>query len=70
MVIDQLGDASVCAICAYWQPLEESSFQGQCRRHAPRPEVSDSVHMLAAWPVTNAQDWCGDFSAKGTGSSA
>ena len=65
MTIDQLDSASVCAICKYWLPLEENGFQGQCRCHAPRPEVTDSVHVLAVWPVTNAQDWCGEFVAKG-----
>ena len=66
MTIEQLDHARACAVCSYWLPMEDNGFQGQCRRHAPRPEVTDSVHMLAAWPVTNARDWCGDFSAKGT----
>jgi len=64
MTIQELDQARVCAICMFWEPLKENGFQGQCRRHGPRPEVTDSVHVLAAWPVTNARDWCGEFAAK------
>ena len=65
MAITNLDQSSVCAICRFWEPLEDNGFQGQCRRHAPEPQVTDSVHVLAVWPVTNAQDWCGEFVPEG-----
>jgi len=37
---------------------------GECRRHAPQTiafEVDDEVKFESMFPVTAAEDWCGDF---------
>jgi hypothetical protein len=65
MTIDELDEARMCAVCGFWEPLEDNRFQGQCRRRAPKPQVTESVHVLAVWPVTNARDWCGEFAPRG-----
>ena len=44
--------------------IETNPTQGECRRYAPRPEAFESIHMMAAWPITNINDWCGEFGAR------
>ena len=56
-----------CRSCRSWCPLAGNPDQGECRRYAPRPAISNSVHMLAGWPVTNSGDWCGEFTAGPSG---
>ena len=58
------GPQARCRRCRHWSPLAGNPEQGECRRFAPRPAVSSSVHMLASWPVTNGDDWCGEFVAR------
>jgi hypothetical protein len=53
-----------CADCCHWRLLEANPTQGECRRYAPRPEAFESIHMMATWPITNVEDWCGEFSAR------
>jgi hypothetical protein len=51
-----------CEACAFWNPMEDS--HGECRRHAPQTvafEVDDEVKFESMFPVTAADDWCGDF---------
>lgn len=51
-----------CEACAYWNSMEEGA--GECRRHAPQTitfEVDDEVKFESMFPVTAADDWCGDF---------
>jgi hypothetical protein len=49
-----------CAACYYWrawQTIEDSlksGGSGECRRHAPPPEIG--------FAITRADDWCGDGS--------
>jgi hypothetical protein len=54
-----------CQACAFWNPIEEEA--GECRRHAPQTvafEVDDEVKFESMFPVTAAEDWCGDFQKK------
>lgn len=64
-----------CAGCRFWN-LEnmdaKTSFLvfGECRRYPPtRPSVDpkDAVSPLLdwLWPLTEEDDWCGEFRAKG-----
>jgi hypothetical protein len=55
---------SSCHGCRFWQLLATNPIQGECRRHAPSPDGSASVHPMAAWPVTNSHDWCGEFAER------
>jgi hypothetical protein len=45
-----------CGHCKFW--LEKQDPVGVCRRYPPTT-VSASGHV--AWPVTNHEDWCGEF---------
>jgi hypothetical protein len=51
-----------CAACVHWNQMEAE--HGECRRHAPQTvafEVDDEVKFESMFPVTAAEDWCGDF---------
>lgn len=61
-----------CAECMYWN---EAGDVGHCRRHAPQivaaqmsipPGVPPSVFRpdLGIFPVTTADDWCGEYLRK------
>jgi hypothetical protein len=58
---DASEDRGRCECCRYWHRLDTNPGQGECRRHAPSPEAFESIHMMAAWPVSNGDDWCGEF---------
>ncbi len=49
------GRAETCAVCRWW-------LSGLCRRFPPTvtPE-SDLEYRCSEWPVTAADDWCGEF---------
>jgi len=47
-----------CEQCLYWEPPEEGSRLGLCRREAPRER----------WPFTLAIDWCGQATQRECGS--
>lgn len=54
-----------CLNCRYWSGQRE---KGECRRFAPRatigqldPDVRYSNPEMAGWPVTRADDGCGEF---------
>lgn len=47
-----------CSDCAYWEPIDDDA--GQCRRNAPRPRAVDTGWR---WPITNDDDWCGEWEA-------
>jgi hypothetical protein len=55
------GARDACARCRYWRRLEANPSQGECRRRAPRPVTDGGVHSVATWPVTDPDDWCGEF---------
>lgn len=53
-----------CESCTYWQAKASA---GECRRHAPQTvafTVDDNVKFESKFPVTQAADWCGDYSPK------
>jgi hypothetical protein len=57
-----------CGNCKFWAAVRDHrtpmiSENHDCRRHAPSPyTVADGHHMtLYNWPMTNHDDWCGDF---------
>jgi len=50
-----------CSRCLYWRLLDANPNQGECRRYAPKPDAFESIHMMATWPITNIEDWCGEF---------
>jgi len=55
-----------CKDCTFWNP--QAKDQGQCRRHAPQLvafEVDERVKFESKFPVTKAEDWCGDFQKEG-----
>lgn len=47
-----------CVSCLYWEGSRESGV-GVCQRHCPVIGP-----MGAAWPPTDAMEWCGDFEQK------
>lgn len=63
-----------CRTCFYWDPIENEGVRderrdeyilGRCRRHAPLPERRmdydpNRPEGTAIWPVTSAEDRCGD----------
>lgn len=57
-----IAEAKACAKCAYW---EEAT--SHCHRHAPVSvtfKVDEKTEYQTQFPVTQADDWCGDFAAK------
>lgn len=53
-----------CATCAHWKAV---GSKGECRRHAPQSivfKVETGVKYEARFPVTKAEDWCGDYAGK------
>ena len=59
-----------CHNCRFWERDEDSAFNGECHRRAPRPSnsVIDSDDgaegKIAVWPITLNIEWCGEWSAK------
>ncbi|MBB5352717.1 hypothetical protein HNR46_002965 [Haloferula luteola] len=57
-----LTSTKACADCIHWNSSDEG--EGECRRHAPQMiafEVDDEVVLESRFPMTAAEDWCGDF---------
>lgn len=57
-----------CATCRFWDPYYDVS--GNCQRYAPKPtlvrsrlEVNNSDLTEALWPITSADDYCGEWEA-------
>lgn len=54
-----------CSQCNHWKAT--SAAEGQCRRNPPQAvsfKVDDEVKFETRFPVTAADDWCGEFTAK------
>ena len=54
-----------CAKCAYWNA--KGTDDGECRRQPPQAisfKVNEEVKFETRFPMTAADDWCGEFSAK------
>lgn len=55
-----------CRICRYWANPQtcdlldtpDADMLSECRRHAPRLCGNQDKRP---WPLTRAEDWCGDF---------
>lgn len=73
-----MNDDSCCGNCRFWDEsgtVAASSWEGRCRRYAPRPRyetiaeavMSDGItKRYALWPPTSADDWCGEWKEKAT----
>jgi hypothetical protein len=55
-----------CRHCRFWDVIMVES--GYCRRYAPRGVVEvaiedddDDAPVVAVWPVTHHDDWCGEY---------
>jgi len=56
---------AICTNCQHWEKKTENS--GECRRHAPQTiafQVDADTKIESRFPMTAAEDWCGDFAAK------
>lgn len=54
-----------CSECAFWN--SKGSDQGECRVRPPQAmmfQVDAETKFETRFPVTAAQDWCGEFRAK------
>lgn len=57
-----------CDTCKFWEH-DEDDDEGWCRRRAPRPyriplDEDGSLHITRAmWPLTDANQWCGEWDA-------
>lgn len=59
-----------CSACRFWKQ-NEGKEHGECRRYPPQStervgteagEVSSTTY--SDWPLTDADEWCGEFSVK------
>ena len=48
--------------CNYWSGTKKDT-EHFCRRHAPRPFVTEQSDNIAGWPNTWDADWCGEWEA-------
>jgi len=60
----------VCSMCRYWQEAKEDT--GECRRRPPTVHIVNISSLtsqgarpvpMAAFPMTAATSWCGEFEA-------
>ncbi len=50
-----------CEKCRFWEPVTTNAKPvpfGRCRRYAPRQMME---HRDTDWPITDYDDWCGEF---------
>jgi hypothetical protein len=57
-----------CAECKFWDEAEGAD-EGQCRRYAPRIEITNTGHDPKPmgrqhWPYTRPDDCCGEAEKK------
>ena len=50
-----------CNSCPHWK--QATTATGECRRNPPSPVPLPERRMGAIWPITKADDWCGEFEA-------
>lgn len=55
------GGPLLCSTCRWWFRLDD---HGECRRHPPTvvPIFSEA---MSSWPITNHEEWCGDWQPVG-----
>ena len=52
-----------CETCRFWlgtTSIGENYSEGLCRAYAPRPEKGEGSVIMARWPTTAHNDWCGE----------
>lgn len=57
--------AHTCESCTYWKATADA--QGECRRQPPQAVtfvVDAQTQFVTRFPVTAAQDWCGEYQLK------
>jgi len=57
--------SKTCANCAHW--AEKGNSEGECRVKAPQFvafQVDSETRFETRFPVTSAEDWCGEFEAR------
>ncbi len=62
---DTATATKTCEACANWKPTTDS--QGECRAKAPQTivfQVDENTKIESRFPVTQSDDWCGEFVAK------
>lgn len=55
-------DTQTCSACKYWN--DKSQGEGECRVRAPQTmvfKVDEETQFETRFPVTKAEDWCGEF---------
>lgn len=58
-----------CETCKFWKKANEPMTIGECRRHAPKAigwvggnDDEDRIPpVVAVWPVTTNDDFCGEW---------
>ena len=60
-----------CSCCRFWDRVHTESDVGHCRRHPPQvseieliDDVPPAIEILHDWPLTVANNWCGDFMSR------
>jgi hypothetical protein len=63
-----------CRTCHYWfshrtdPKWRERDDRAQCRHYAPVPCTAEDARELleaeATWPITLAEDWCGEWAPR------
>lgn len=59
------SQSTACQKCAFWKPTVDA--KGECRRNAPQSvvfAVDETTQFETRFPLTEADDWCGEFKAK------
>ena len=57
-----------CGNCGHWlEHTGTEGLQGECHRYAPRPEgvVENGPSLSLVWPVTVANEFCGEWEKRG-----
>jgi len=64
-----MSDDEACVTCRYWRNLgrdKVGDLEGYCRRRAPQAWMGpDNRSERPQWPLTGADDWCGEWEARG-----
>lgn len=50
-----------CGTCYFWRVDEK--LVGECRKHAPTIVDGENFDTRGFWPVTEASEWCGEYTA-------
>lgn len=57
--------SKTCTACKHWNDLGNNT--GECRVRPPQAmifKVDDQVQFETRFPVTKAEDWCGEFDVR------